>query len=135
MINKIKDLTIVNWIGDREGIFQAIVKVQAGFMIASEIGPKLPALNRWKKGALQTIQFKAEGTNHWMTVFAKKGTKVILLDEKIAETVEVGTINSLFYNTNLMDHNQYKAVNAKTWADKVFVMNYQYENQFSVLNQ
>jgi hypothetical protein len=57
------------------------------------------------------------------------------LDQALAETIEVGTINSLFYNTNLMDHNQYKAVNAKTWADKVFVMNYQYENQFSVLNQ
>jgi len=123
MINKIKDLTVVNWIGDREGIFQAIVKVQAGFMIASEIGSELPSLNRWKKGALQSIQFKAEGTNHWMTVFAKKGTKVILLDEKLAEIVEVGTINQLFYNTNLMDHNQYKAVNAKTWADKAFLLN------------
>ncbi len=123
MINKIKGLTVVNWIGDREGIFQAITKVPAGFMIATEIGSELPSLNRWKKGALQSIQFKAEGANHWMTVFAKKGTKIVLLDEKIAETVEVGTINSLFYNTNLMDHNQYKAVNAKTWADKAFLLN------------
>ena len=37
MINKMKDLTVVNWIGDREGIFQAIVKVPAGFMSAYEI--------------------------------------------------------------------------------------------------
>ena len=133
MVNKIKELQVVNWIGDRKGIFQAIVKVQAGFMIASEIGSELPSLNRWKKGALQTIQFKAEGTVYWMTVFAKKGTKVVLIDEKIAETVDVGTVNQLFYNTNLMDHKQYKAVNARTWADKVFVMNYSYENQFSVL--
>ncbi len=66
--------------------------------------------------------------------FIEKPRK-ILLDQALAETIEVGTINSLFYNTNLMDHNQYKAVNAKTWADKVFVMNYSYENQFSVLNQ
>jgi len=123
MVNNIKDLTVVNWIGDREGIFQAIVKVPAGFMSACELGSKLPSLNRWKKGTLQSIQFKAEGTNHWMTVFAKKGTKIILLDQKIAETVEVGTINQLFYNTNLMDHNQYKAVNAKTWADKAFLLN------------
>ena len=133
MVNNIKGLTLVDYIGDRKGIFQAITKVPAGFMVAYEIGSDIPSLNRWKKGALQSIQFKAEGANHWMTVFAKKGTKVILLDERIAETVEVGTINSLFYNTNLMDHNQYKAVNAKTWADKVFVMNYSYENQFSVL--
>lgn len=123
MINNIKGLQVVNWIGDRKGIFQAIVKVQAGFMIASEIGSELPSLGRWKKGALQTIQFKAEGTSHWMTVFAKKGTKVVLIDEKIAETITVGTINSLFYNTNLMDQNQYQAVNAKTWADKAFLLN------------
>ena len=123
MINKIKGLTVVDYIGEREGIFQAITKVPAGFLIAYEIGSDLPSLNGWKKGALQSLQFKAEGTNHWMTVFAKKGTKVILLDEKIAEKVTVGTINSLFYNTNLMDHNQYKAVGAKTWADKVFVLN------------
>jgi hypothetical protein len=45
------------------------------------------------------------------------------LDEKLAEKIEVGTINQLFYNTNLMDHNQYKAVNAKTWADKAFLLN------------
>ena len=123
MVNNIKGLAVVDYIGKKKGIFQAIVKVQVGFMIASEIGSELPNLNRWKKGALQTIQFKAEGTSHWMTVFAKVGKKVVLLDEKIAETVDVGTVNSLFYNTNLMDHNQYKAVNAKTWADKVFVMN------------
>ena len=123
MVNKIKDLTVVNWIGDREGIFQAITKVPAGFMIAAEIGSDIPSLDRWKKGTLQTIQFKAEGTSHWTTVFAKKGTRVILLDERIAETIEVGTVNSLFYNTNLMDHNQYKAVNAKTWADKAFLLN------------
>ena len=123
MVNNIKGLTVVDWIGDKKGIFQAIVKVQAGFMIASEIGSEVPSLNRWKKGALQTIQFKAEGTNHWMTVFAKKGTKVVLMDEKIAETITVGTINSLFYNTNLIDQTQYQAVKAKTWADKAFLLN------------
>jgi hypothetical protein len=123
MVNNIKGLQLVNFIGERKGIFQAIVKVPAGFMVASEIGSELPSLNRWKKGALQSIQFKAQGVNHWVTVFAKKGTNIILLDEKIAETVEVGTINQLFYNTNLMDQNQYQAVKAKTWADKAFLLN------------
>ena len=123
MINNIKGLTVVDFISGRKGIFQAIVKVPAGFMVAYEIGCELPSLNRWKKGALQTIEFQPEGTNHWLTVFARKGTKIILLDQKIAETITVGTINSLFYNTNLMDQVQYRAVSAKTWADKVFVMN------------
>jgi len=123
MINNIKGLTVVDFISGRKGIFQAIVKVPAGFMVAYEIGCELPSLNRWKKGALQTIEFQPEGSKHWLTVFARKGTKIILLDQKIAETITVGTINSLFYNTNLMDQVQYRAVSAKTWADKVFVVN------------
>lgn len=123
MVNKIKGLQLVDFIGERKGTFLAITKVPAGFLTAYEIGSELPSLNRWKKGALQTIEFKAEGTNHWMTVFAKKGNRVMLLDEKLAEKVEVGTINQLFYNTNLYDQNQYKAVKAKTWADKVFLLN------------
>ena len=123
MVNKIKGLQLVDFIGERKGTFLAITKVPAGFLTAYEIGSELPSLNRWKKGALQTIEFKAEGTNHWMTVFAKKGNRVMLLDEKLAEKVEVGTINQLFYNTNLYDQNQYKVVNAKTWADKVFLLN------------
>ena len=123
MINNIKGLQLVNFIRERKGTFQAIVKVPAGFMIASEIGSELPSLTTWKKGALQSIQFQPEGSKAWLTVFARKGTKVIFIDEKIAETVTVGTINQLFYNTNLMDQAQYRSVNAKTWADKVFVIN------------
>ena len=123
MINTIKELTVVTWIENREGTFQAITKVPAGFMVATEIGSQVPSLSRWKKGALQTIQFKAQGVDHWITVFARKGTKVVLIDQKIAEKIEVGTINQLFYNTNLMDQEQYQAVNAKTWADKVFLLN------------
>ena len=123
MVNKIKGLQLVDFIGERKGTFLAITKVPAGFLTAYEIGSELPSLNRWKKGALQTIQFKAEGTSHWMTVFAKKGTKVVLIDEKIAETITVGTINQLFYNTNLMDQAQYRSVNAKTWADRAFLLN------------
>ena len=133
MINKIKDLSLVDFIGDRKGTFQAITKVPAGYMVAYNLGTEIPRINQWKKGALQTIQFQPEGANHWLTVFAKKGTKVILMDEQVAATVDVGTVNQLFYNTNLYSQEQYKAVGAKTWADMVFVMNYSYENQFSVL--
>ena len=123
MINKIKGLQLVDFIGDRQGTFQVIVKVPAGYMVAYTLTSDLPSLNQWKKGALQTIQFQAEGTNYWVTVFAKKGTKVILLDEKIAEKLEVATVNQLFYNTNLYSQEQYKAVGAKTWADRVFILN------------
>ena len=123
MINNIKGLSVVDYIGEDKGLFQAVIKVPAGFLVAYEIGSDLPSLNRWKKGTLQTLQFKREGSPAWLTVFAKKGNKVIVIDQALAEQLEVGTVNQLFYNTNLMDQVQYKAVNAKTWADKVFVLN------------
>jgi hypothetical protein len=123
MINNIKGLTVVDHIGEDKGLFQAVVKVPAGFMVAYEIGSDIPSLNRWQKGALQTLQFKREGSPAWMTVFAKKGNKILIIDKAIAKTVTVGTINSLFYNTNLIDQAQYRSVNAKTWADKAFLLN------------
>lgn len=123
MINVINNLSVVHYIGEEKGLFQAVVKVPAGFMVAYEIGSDIPSLNTWKKGSLQTLQFKREGSAAWLTVFARKGNRVILIDQAIAEKLEVGVVNSLFSNTNLMDAAQYRAVNAKTWADKVFVLN------------
>ncbi len=123
MVNNIKGLTVVDYIGEDKGLFQAVVKVPAGFMVAYEIGSDIPSLNTWKKGSLQTLQFKREGSPAWLTVFARKGNRVIYIDKAIAEKVDVGTVNQLFYNTNLMDQSQYRSVNAKTWADKVFVVN------------
>lgn len=123
MINNIKGLTVVDYIGEDKGLFQAVVKVPAGFMVAYEIGSDIPSLSKWKKGSLQTLQFKREGSPAWLTVFARKGNKVMYIDKAIAEKVEVGTVNQLFYNTNLMDQAQYRSVNAKTWADKVFLLN------------
>jgi hypothetical protein len=123
MTNLVKDLSVVDVIQGRKGTYQAIVKVQAGFMTAYEVGSELPSLNRWKKGALQTLQFQPEGSKAWLTIFARKGTKIVLADKELLETIEVGTINQLFYNTNLYSQAQYEAVNAKTWADKAFSQN------------
>lgn len=116
-------INTVDFIQGRKGTYQAIVKVPAGFMTAYEVGTELPSLSRWKKGSLQTIQFRAEGSNAWLTVFARKGNKIVLVDQEVLETLEVGTINQLFFNTNLYSQLQYAAVKAKTWADKAFVMN------------
>jgi len=116
-------INTVDFIQGRKGTYQAIVKVQAGFMTAYEVGTELPSLDRWKKGALQTLQFKADGASTWLTVFARKGNKIMLVDQQVLETLEVGTINQLFFTTNLYSQLQYAAVKAKTWADKAFVMN------------
>ena len=114
------------------GKFRSIVKCRAGFMtivdardFENERYFKYPEalIADYKKGALQSIQFQPEGTNHWLTIFAKKGTKIAIIDEVILANLTVGTINQLWYNTNLYSQLQYNTVKAKTWADKAYVMN------------
>jgi hypothetical protein len=126
----------IDFITGRTGEYRAISKVRAGFMVVVE---DLGIQNKWstgaewkkaidvfrnfKKGALQTIQFRADGTDHWLTVFAKAGTKIKIMDAQMFRDMEVGDINQNWSNTNLCDHRQYAMVNAKTWASKAFVKN------------
>ncbi len=125
----------VEFIKNRKGLYRAIVKVKAGFMtIVDDMGIQ----NKWgrqqwnkaidvfrgfKKGALQTIEFKAEGSDTWLTVFAKAGNKVKLMDYQLFLDMEVGDINQNWSNTNLYSQTNYALCNAKTWADKAFVAN------------
>ena len=121
-----------NFINGQKGSYRIVYKCQAGFMsiaetqynddMANEHGPA-QLLSSWKKGSLQTIQFKAENGQYWLTVFARKGKKIVVIDEDILKGLTVGTINSYFIDTNLYSQKQYAHVNAKNWASKVFVMN------------
>lgn len=125
-------ISTANFINGQKGSYRMIVKCQAGFMtvsegpvnndMANEHGPA-NLLSGWKKGSLQTIQFKAEGGQYWLTVFAMKGKKVVVIDEDILKGLTVGTINQYFSNTNLYSQRQYEAVKASNWASKAFVMN------------
>ncbi len=90
--------------------------------IANDHGPA-QLLSCCKKGSLQTIQFMAEGGQHWLTVFARKGKKIVVIDEDILEGLTVGTINSYWIDTNLYSQKQYEAVGAKNWACKAFLTN------------
>ena len=81
-------------------------------------------ISGYKKGAIQTVQFKPKGIlDYYFTIFSRTGKKVKLIDETILANLTVGTINSMYDNTNLMDMNQYKSVNSKSWASKAFTMN------------
>lgn len=117
----------VDFIQGRKGEFRAVVKCRAGFFTVVDLKDRhktgASVLNGFKKGALQTVEFKAEGSENWLTVFALKGKKVMLIDSDILADLEVGTINCYFLNTNLYSQMQYAAVKAKTWACKAFVMN------------
>lgn len=77
-------------------------------------------ISGFKKGALQTVEVQFEGSDYFFTAFARQGKKIHLIDKAILADLTVGTINQLFYNTDLYNQQQYQVVGAKTWADKAF---------------
>jgi len=114
------------------GKFRFITKCRAGYFTCNDArdfddarlyANPASVMSAYKKGALQAVEYKPTGSDNFFTVFAKKGNKVIIMDEAIMRGLDVGCINQLWFNTNLMDMNQYKAVNSKTWASMAFVMN------------
>jgi hypothetical protein len=78
MVNNIKGLQVVNWIGDREGIFQAIVKVPAGFMIATEIGSEVPLLIDGRKELYRLSSLKVKGLTIGQQYLLRKELKWFL---------------------------------------------------------
>lgn len=114
------------------GKFRFVTKCTAGFMTVSDAKPydnayfiKHPEalLNVYKKGVLQTVEFCPDGGDYYLTIFGKKGNKIVIIDETILVNLTVGTINGLWYNTNLYSQTQYNAVQAKTWADRAYTDN------------
>ena len=112
------------------GKFRFITKCRAGWLTIAEarqndneyyMSHPEALLTAYKKGALQTIEFQPEGGDMYLTVFARKGNKIVLMDEVIMSHLTVGTINQYWYNTNLYNQSQYNVVGAKTWADRAFV--------------
>jgi hypothetical protein len=125
-------LNTVNFIKGQKGEFRVVSKVKAGFMSVVEFNEytnKLfsenpsQVLGWFKKGAIQSVEFKAEGSNYWLTVFARVGKKIKMVDEDILRGLKVGVVNPLFLNTDLYSQHQYEAVNAKSWDSFAFVMN------------
>ena len=113
------------------GKFRMVVKTRLGMTVCDTRdfdNPRImanpeSAISGYKANALQTVQFQPEGSEFWFTVFSRTGKKVKLIDESILANLTVGTINGVFYNTNLMDMQQYKLVGSKTWASMAFVEN------------
>ena len=113
------------------GQFRMVVKTKLGMTVCDTRdfdNPRImanpaSAISGYKRGALQTVQFKADGTDFWLTVFSRTGKRVKLIDEAILATLTVGTINGMYDNTNLMDMSQYKLVGSKSWASMAFVQN------------
>jgi len=114
------------------GRFRHVVKCRAGFMTVVDSRDfenqryfKYPEtlISGYNKGALQTVQFQPEGSDTWLTLFARTGKKIHFIDETILKELTVGTINSMFLNTNLYSQLQYSRVGSKTWASYAYRMN------------
>jgi len=134
-IVNIAKINTTDFIQGRKGQYRAISKVRAGFMtVVDDLGIQanwgrqdwnsaIEVFRGFKKGALQTIQFKAEGTNSWLTVFARSGKNVKLADVELLAQMKVGDINQNWSNTNLYNQYQYQAVNAKSWDSFAYIQN------------
>ena len=110
-----------------EGKYRVITKCRAGFMVTSviEASSAINALRRYKIKAVQSIARikEVDGIgNYEFTIFARNGKK-IWIEEDMLATMTVGDINQDLSKTALYNQFQYQAVNAKTWADKAYVMN------------
>jgi hypothetical protein len=129
------NINAVDFIKGRQGQYRAIVKVKAGFMtVVDDLGIRanwgrqqwnspLDVFRDFKKGALQTIEFKAEGSDNWLTVFARTGKTIKTMDVEMFMTMKVGDINQNWYNTNLYSQTNYALAGAKSWADLAFAPN------------
>lgn len=114
---------VTNFIQGRKGKFRTIVKCQAGFMTVSDCPLAVSAIDTFRsysQKGLQTIQFNPEGSEHWFTVFARKGKNVHSMDEEMFMTMKVGDINQEWSRTNLYSQHNYQLAGAQTWDDYAF---------------
>jgi hypothetical protein len=111
---------------DLKGTYIVVTKCNAGYPTVSTIKADTPyqAFRRYQTGAIMNISFMNQNVNHNFTIYARQGKKVWMSPE-LAKDITVADINdgSQMVKTSLYSHEQYKAVNAKTWASKVFIQN------------
>lgn len=121
-----KSIMVKNIIRGKKGTYTAIVKVRGGFLttVTRDYWENIyDVFSHFEKGALQTIEFRPDGEEYTVVVFAMKGKKCIIMDKELAEMITVGDVNSTWVSTNLYNQEQYKAVKATSWSSRVFVVN------------
>ena len=119
-----KDLKVVKYAGDSfgKGTYLIIRKCKGGIMVSRKIEANSPirAFRYESAKSIMSLEILVDGSP--ITLYARNGKKVWACEQILSE-MEVGDINQDLLNTALYDPNQYKAVNAKTWKSKAFVMN------------
>ncbi len=119
-----------DYINDRKGDYRVIVKTRGGMLSVGDVEMRdylkenpTAILQSYKPKALQTVEFRPEGSKYWLTVFARTGKKIHTIDNDILRHITVGTINSYFLGTTIYNMSQYKAVGATSHASKAFTQN------------
>ena len=109
-----------------DGKYIVVTKCRAGYPVTSVIEASSPyqVFRRYQTGAILNISFMNQNVNHNFTIYARQGKKVWIAPE-LAKDITVGDINDgkVMSGTSLYSQDQYQAVNAKTWASKVFIQN------------
>ena len=124
---KNRDLQLLSFMDGTEfgkGTYRAITKCQAGFMCSSDVeaNSQIEVFRRYQMKHVQSIAYVTE-SGYPITVYARNGKKVWITENMLSE-ITVGDINANgLINTSLYSQFQYSVVNAKTWADKAYVMN------------
>ena len=109
--------------------YRVVTKCVAGWMTISEGKSSLQALvNRYKKGALQTIELKSThpGSDTYLTALALKANKFATVANCILENITIGTIHSSF--PKMADHGHWKNIGSKTWADNAYRLEDSFKN-------
>ena len=111
---------------DLKGTYTIVTKCRAGYPTVSTVKADSPyqAFRRFQAGAILNLSFSNKNVNHNFTLYARQGKKVWIAPE-LAKDITVGDINDgkVMSGTSLYSQDQYQAVNAKTWASKVFIQN------------
>jgi len=114
--------------------YRVVTKCVAGWMTISEGKATLQQLvNKWKKGALQTIELKS-ATPHWnhpgsdtyLTALALKANKFATVANCILENITIGTIHNSF--PKMADHGHWRSIGSKTWADNAYKLEDSFKN-------
>ena len=114
---------------DVEYDYRVVTKCRAGWMTISEGKASLQNLvNRWKKGALQTIELKSThpGSDTYLTALALKANKFATVANCILENITIGTIHSSF--PKMADHGHWQSIGSKTWADNAYRLEDSFKN-------
>ncbi len=121
------DLQLLNFIDGiyfSKGTKLVITKCKAGFMCSSDVeaNSQIEVFRRYQMKHVHSIAYVTE-SGYPITVYARNGKKVWITENMLSE-ITVGDINgNNLVNTSLYNQLQYKAVNAKSWASKAYVMN------------